>query len=53
MLFLVPVPVLGSDATDPQLVASMFQGAMLGVSRRMLASSVPEKELETLRPAQV
>jgi len=35
--------------TDPQLVASMLQGAMVGVSRRMLESGAPEKELDTLR----
>jgi hypothetical protein len=35
-------------ATDPQLVASMLQGAMTGVSRRLLESSAPEKQLETL-----
>jgi AcrR family transcriptional regulator len=36
-------------ATDPQLVASMLQGAMVGVSRRMLESGAPEKQLDTLR----
>jgi AcrR family transcriptional regulator len=36
-------------ATDPQLVASMLQGAMVGVSRRMLESGAAEKQLETLR----
>ena len=36
-------------ATDPQLVASMLQGAMIGVSRRLLESSAPEKQFETLR----
>lgn len=35
--------------TDPQLVASMLQGAMIGVSRRLLESSAPEKQFETLR----
>ena len=35
--------------TDPQLVASMLQGAMVGVSRRMLESGAPEKQLDTLR----
>lgn len=35
--------------TDPQLVASMLQAAMVGVSRRMLESGAPEKELDTLR----
>ena len=34
---------------DPQLVASMLQGAMVGVSRRMLESGAPEKQFETLR----
>jgi hypothetical protein len=35
--------------TDPQLVASMLQGAMVGVSRRMPESSAPEKQLDLLR----
>ena len=35
--------------TDPQLVASMLQGAMVGVSRRMLESGAPEKQFEVLR----
>jgi len=35
--------------TDPQLVASMLQGAMVGVSRRMLESDAPEKQLDILR----
>jgi AcrR family transcriptional regulator len=35
--------------TDPQLVASMLQGAMVGVSRRMLESAMPEKEFDTMR----
>ena len=34
---------------DPQLVASMLQSAMFGVSRRLLESSAPEKQLDTLR----
>jgi AcrR family transcriptional regulator len=34
---------------DPQLAAFMLQGAMIGVSRRLLESSAPEKQLETLR----
>jgi AcrR family transcriptional regulator len=34
---------------DPQLVASLLQAAMVGVSRRMLESSAPEKELSPLR----
>jgi len=36
-------------ATDPQLVASMLQGAMIGVSRMMLESGAPEKYFDTLR----
>jgi AcrR family transcriptional regulator len=35
--------------TDPQLVASMLQAVMVGVSRRMLESSAPEKHFDTLR----
>jgi AcrR family transcriptional regulator len=35
--------------TDPQLAASMLQGAMIGVSRRLLESSAPETQFETLR----
>ena len=35
--------------TDPQLVASMLQGAMGGVSRRLLESLAPEKHVRTLR----
>ena len=35
--------------TDPQLVASMLQGMMVGVSRRMLESGAAEKQLDTLR----
>ena len=38
-----------SLATDPQLVASMLQGMMAGVSRRILESSAPEKQFEILR----
>jgi len=34
---------------DPQLVASMLQSAMVGVSRRLLESGAPEKQFETLR----
>ncbi|MGB6933032.1 MAG: TetR/AcrR family transcriptional regulator [Acidobacteriaceae bacterium] len=45
--------MLGSSsetlASDPQLVASMLQGMMAGVSRRMLESSAPEKQFEILR----
>jgi AcrR family transcriptional regulator len=35
--------------TDPQLVASMLQGVMVGVSRRLLESPAPEKEFDVLR----
>jgi hypothetical protein len=35
--------------TDPELVASMLQGAMVGVSRRMLESGAPEEQLDILR----
>ena len=34
---------------DPQLVASMLQSVMAGVSRRLLESDAPEKQLDTLR----
>jgi AcrR family transcriptional regulator len=34
---------------DPQIVASMLQGAMAGVSRRLLESDAPEKQLTALR----
>jgi len=34
---------------DPQLVASMMQSAMTGVSRRLLESASPEREYEPLR----
>jgi type III secretion system FlhB-like substrate exporter len=34
---------------DSQLVASMLQGAMAGIIRRLLESAAPEKEFETLR----
>jgi AcrR family transcriptional regulator len=34
---------------DPQLVASMLQSLMLGVSRRLLESAAPEKQLDSLR----
>lgn len=34
--------------TDPQLVASMLQGAMAGVSRRLLESTAPEKQFDHL-----
>jgi AcrR family transcriptional regulator len=35
--------------TDPQLVASMLQATMGGVSRRLLESASPESDYETLR----
>ena len=35
--------------TDPQLVASMLQGVMAGVSRRLLESAAPEKEFDILQ----
>jgi AcrR family transcriptional regulator len=35
--------------TDPQLVASMLQGVMVGVSRRMLESGAPDRQLDILR----
>jgi AcrR family transcriptional regulator len=38
-----------SLTTDPQLVASMLQGAMVGVSRRMLESGAAEKQFDGLR----
>jgi AcrR family transcriptional regulator len=34
---------------DPQLVASMLQGAMAGISRRLLESGAPEKQLDSLK----
>jgi AcrR family transcriptional regulator len=34
---------------DPQLVASMLQGAMAGISRRLLESDAPEEHLESFR----
>jgi AcrR family transcriptional regulator len=34
---------------DPQLVASMLEGAMAGVSRRLLESAAPEKQFDALR----
>ncbi len=34
---------------DPQLVASMLQAAMAGVSRRLLESAAPEKQFAALR----
>ncbi|HEY3988888.1 MAG TPA: TetR/AcrR family transcriptional regulator [Acidobacteriaceae bacterium] len=35
--------------TDPRLVASMLQAAMVGVSRRMLESVSPEKQFPEMR----
>lgn len=35
--------------TDPQLVASMLQGVMVGVSRKLLESPAPEKQFDILR----
>jgi AcrR family transcriptional regulator len=35
--------------TDPQLVASMLHGVMVGVSRRLLESGAPEKQFEIVR----
>jgi len=35
--------------TEPPLVASMLQGMMVGVSRRMLESGAPEKQFDRLR----
>ena len=35
--------------TDPELVASMLQTVMAGISRRLLESASPEKEYDTLR----
>jgi AcrR family transcriptional regulator len=35
-------------AADPQLVASMLQGVMVGVSRRLLESAAHEKQFETV-----
>ena len=37
-----------SLTTDPQLVASMLQGMMVGVSRRILESGAAEKQFDTL-----
>ena len=45
MLESAPEPLV----KDPQLVASMLQGAMAGVSRRLLESGAPEKQFESLR----
>jgi len=35
--------------TEPQLVASMLQGVMAGVCRRLLESAAPEEQFEVLR----
>jgi AcrR family transcriptional regulator len=35
--------------TDPQLVASVLQGTMAGISRRLLESAAPEKQFDTFR----
>jgi AcrR family transcriptional regulator len=35
--------------TDPQLVAGMLQGAMAGISRRLLEADAPEKHFESMR----
>jgi AcrR family transcriptional regulator len=35
--------------SDPQLVASMLQGVMVGISRRLLESAAPEKQYNALR----
>ncbi len=36
-------------AKDPQLVASMLQGALAGVSRRLLESDAPEEQLAAMQ----
>lgn len=36
-------------ARDPQLVATMLQGAMAGISRRLLESASPERQFEGFR----
>jgi len=35
--------------TDPEVVASVLQGAMAGISRRLLESSTPEAQLDSFR----
>ena len=35
--------------TDPRLIASVLQGAMVGISRRMLESNSPDKQFESFR----
>jgi AcrR family transcriptional regulator len=44
MLASTPEPL----ASDPQIVASVLQGAMAGVSRSILESAAPEEQLEAL-----
>ncbi len=34
--------------TDPELVASMLQGVMVGISRRLLESSAPERQFDAM-----
>jgi hypothetical protein len=45
------VEMLGSAreplAKDPEVIASMLQPAMAGVTRRLLESAAPEKEFES------
>jgi AcrR family transcriptional regulator len=36
-------------STDPEIVASMLQGVMSGVSRRVLESAAPEKQFDIMR----
>jgi AcrR family transcriptional regulator len=38
-----------SLTTDPHIVASMLQGMMGGVSRRILESGAPQKQIDTMR----
>jgi AcrR family transcriptional regulator len=45
MLATAPEPL----PQDLQLLAAMLQGAMAGVSRRLLESAAPEKQLDTVR----
>ena len=39
----------GEHLTDPHLVASMLQGVMVGVSRRLLESPAPERQFDSVR----
>ena len=39
--------------TDPQLIASMLQSLMVGVSRRLLESTAPEKLFDILLPEMI